>query len=66
MTQSEARRAAKALGGIAVGARLSPRTGRWMIGGWPSQPGEVWIVVDTTKTVVLADRTTPPNTTATT
>lgn len=55
MTQEEARRRAKELGGIAVSAR--PRKsadGGWRLGGWPL-PGDVWIVVNLEKTEVLDD-----------
>lgn len=55
MDQGEARRRAKELDGIAVGARLS-LNGHWTLGGWASQPKETWIVVDLTKRRVLDDR----------
>jgi hypothetical protein len=54
MEQGEARKRAKELGGIAVGARLSPSTGCWIIGGWSGQ-AEEWIVVTLDKTAVLDD-----------
>jgi hypothetical protein len=55
MSQGEARKRAKELGGIAVGARKSKsESGHWIIGGWSSQT-EAWIVVDTTKTAILDD-----------
>lgn len=44
MDQSSARKRAKEMGGIAVSARRSPRTGKWITGGWATTKDE-WIVV---------------------
>lgn len=51
MTQGEARRRARELGGIAVSARLG-KTGRWNIGGWP-KANDVWIVIDRNRKTIL-------------
>jgi hypothetical protein len=57
MDQTEARRAAKELGGIAVSARpKNSSRGGWLLGGWPHK-SDVWIVVSLDKTEVLADGT---------
>lgn len=49
MNQTEARRRAKELGGIAVSARPKFDSGGapagWNLGGWPNQKGETWIVI---------------------
>jgi hypothetical protein len=55
MDQATARRRAKALNGIAVGARWSEAKGAWILGGWANHPDEEWIVVNVDKTAVLAD-----------
>lgn len=52
MTQTEARRKAGELGGIAVEARL--RGDHWLLGGWPHQKDATWIVVDINKVFILA------------
>ena len=63
MNQTEARRRAKELGGIAVSARQRLGSGGepagWNLGGWPNQKGETWIVVSLDKKTVLDDRRTP-------
>jgi hypothetical protein len=53
MEQGAARRRAKELGGIAVSARKGS-TGKWNIGGWPSDK-DVWIVISPDKKAVLDD-----------
>lgn len=45
MDQATARQRAKDLEGIAVQARRSPTTGKWIIGGWATKDS-TWIVVD--------------------
>lgn len=55
LTQAEARRRAKRLGGIAVEARK--RTGHWLLGGWASQKDAVWIVVSIDRVWILDDGT---------
>jgi hypothetical protein len=55
LSQSTARSIARQIGGIATQARLSPTTGRWIIGGWATTQ-TVWIVVNIGGTVVLVDR----------
>lgn len=70
MNQTEARRRAKELGGIAVSARPKFDSGGapagWQLGGWPNQKDETWIVVSVPKKgqpqVVLDDRRTPGDT----
>lgn len=63
MEQSEARRRAKELGGIATNAYQRYDSGGapagWRIGGWPGQKGETWIVVSLDRRTVLDDRRTP-------
>lgn len=63
MNQTEARRRAGELGGIAVSARPKFDSGGapvgWNIGGWPNQKGETWIVVSLDKGTVLDDRDHP-------
>lgn len=54
MSQGDARRLAKDLGGVATQARLSPSTGRWILGGWANK-NTVWIVVSVDGRSVLAD-----------
>lgn len=56
MTQTEARRKAKELGGIAVEAKWSDAKARWVTGGWASQPGRAWIVISLDWSTVLSDR----------
>lgn len=53
LDQATARRRAKELGGIAVSARQGS-TGRWNLGGWPTEK-DVWIVVSLDKKEVLDD-----------
>ncbi|MET7904365.1 hypothetical protein ABZS86_24055 [Streptomyces sp. NPDC005355] len=53
MDQGAARRRAKELDGIAVGARKGS-TGNWLLGGWPSE-NEAWIIVSPDKKKVLDD-----------
>lgn len=53
MEQGQARARAKELGGIATQARISPSTGKWIIGGWPNK-NTVWIVVSLDFGKVLA------------
>lgn len=53
MDQTTARRRAKELGGIAVSARPGS-TGRWNLGGWPTEK-DVWIVVSLDRKQVLDD-----------
>jgi hypothetical protein len=55
MDQTTARRRAKELGGIAVGARWNNTKGAWILGGWANHPEEQWIVVNPEKTLVLED-----------
>lgn len=56
MDQGTARKRAKELGGVAVGARKSPSDGRWILDTWSGQPGETFIVVSLDRTEVLDDR----------
>lgn len=53
MEQTEARRRAEELGGIAVGAKWSVAKQRWITGGYSPHPE--WIVVDINHAVVLDD-----------
>jgi hypothetical protein len=53
MDQSAARKRAKELGGIAVGARWSDKRQSWVIGGY--SPHAQWIVIDIAKAIVLDD-----------
>jgi hypothetical protein len=55
LSQSTARKIAREVGGVATQARLSPSTGRWIIGGWANRY-TVWIVTDLAGTEVLADQ----------
>lgn len=56
LEQGRARKLARELGGIAVGVRPSPRRpGEWLLGGWASRRGEVWIVISLDQQTVLAD-----------
>lgn len=63
MTQTEARRRAKELGGIAVSARPRFDSGGafagWNTGGWPGRKGKTWIVMALDRRTVLDDRRTP-------
>ena len=60
LTQTEARRKAKELGGIAIWARWSKAKQSWDTGGWANQPGEVWIVVSVDRKSVLLDHSDNP------
>lgn len=42
--QGMARRIAREVGGIAIGARPVGSSG-WLVGGWASQKGERWLVI---------------------
>lgn len=55
LDQKTARKRAKELGGVAIGARWSSATHQWRLGGWAGDPDETWIVVSTNKTHVLDD-----------
>lgn len=59
MSQGVARRLARDLGGVATQARLSPSTGRWILGGWANK-NTVWIVVSINGQAVLADHVEEP------
>lgn len=59
MNQTDARKRAKELHGIAVSARMSGDGLRWNVGGWP-QEGDEWIVISTDRTKVLDDSPSPP------
>lgn len=53
MDQTQARRRAKTLGGIAVSARRKSN-GDWQLGGW-TKPDDEWIVVSRDLSRVLDD-----------
>jgi len=53
-TQTEARRRAKELDGVAISARPNSRNDRWILGGWPSED-EVWIVISLDHKKILDD-----------
>lgn len=55
MDQGTARRVAKRMGGIAVEARWSAAKGKWETGGWASEAGKAWVVMDLSGRTVLAD-----------
>lgn len=63
MNQTDARRRAKELNGVAIHAyRKSEGSGPsagWRIGGWPHQKGETWIVVSQDLSTVLDDSPSP-------
>lgn len=58
MQQGEARQRARELRGLAISARRSPATGRWITGGWP-KAGDEWIVISLDRRTVLDDARSP-------
>lgn len=54
LEQTEARKLARELGGIAQAARWSEKTLKWRTGGWPGKD-QRWVVTTLDGRMVLAD-----------